>query len=710
MIYLAKLRLDQLGPFEQREVEFGPGLNIVVGPNEAGKSTIAWTILAVLVGDAEAERRHHRPHQGSFGAAVRLETDAESWIVDRDFASHEVKISQVRDGRAEEKFRAVVSPKGRSANVQAFRQIIGSLFALPDPQLLPPLLGGNLERVLPAEAAERIRQILSGRLLHDHAQVAKSLQDKYFALTKVNPAGRKRVKNGRLENVEERIAEARRMLEQAHRSAEEWRKAEQGFTAAAQRLAAIENEMRAANQKIDRLGALLELDEKLDTLREKARNLDVDQQRWRDLEARENECRRELQAHAAVDSLTAGQIQNLRRKRSLLASAAEREEKRRELTDQTQLQSAGDLAWKLIATGLAAALGAAGIFLLPSWRPTVAAVSGLFVLVFLGLALRTWLGRLTAGKILQARLADLAADRDQALAEAGNLAIGAGFDHLHLGELEDVLRRLEIVQQLRHQLETLASQKEILPSAENLAEAQKRLRAEEERLQDEKKSRQAAPPAIAAYDTDQLGALVARLTALESAQEKARTERDEALAWLAQCQGRLDNPTAWEEALQDYEAEREYLKQESEALWLALETLDRARDEFMGEDLIRLAATTQRLFDLLVADNRRRVAVDQNLSPLLTDREATFDLDLLSRATGDQLLLCCRLALLDHLTGDRRAPLWLDDAAVGYDRERRARLLELLARIADERQIILFTPDEALVAAAGDRARVIALP
>ncbi|MGI6574912.1 MAG: AAA family ATPase [bacterium] len=64
----------------------------------------------------------------------------------------------------------------------------------------------------------------------------------------------------------------------------------------------------------------------------------------------------------------------------------------------------------------------------------------------------------------------------------------------------------------------------------------------------------------------------------------------------------------------------------------------------------------------------------------------------LSRGTLDQVYLALRLALVDHIDGDReRLPLYLDEVLVNWDQERRERGLELIANICQQRQVFLFT-------------------
>ena len=65
--YLEHIRIDRYGAFTEYDVgPFGPGLNVVYGPNEAGKSTISSFIGGVMFGwdEARGVRNTYRPAEG----------------------------------------------------------------------------------------------------------------------------------------------------------------------------------------------------------------------------------------------------------------------------------------------------------------------------------------------------------------------------------------------------------------------------------------------------------------------------------------------------------------------------------------------------------------------------------------------------------------------------------------------------------------------
>ena len=83
----------------------------------------------------------------------------------------------------------------------------------------------------------------------------------------------------------------------------------------------------------------------------------------------------------------------------------------------------------------------------------------------------------------------------------------------------------------------------------------------------------------------------------------------------------------------------------------------------------------------------------------------------LSQGTMEQVYLALRLAIIDHLdSGGEHLPLFMDEALVNWDASRRDRAFELLERVAEQRQVFLFTCHPAMAADLEDRGgRVIAL-
>ena len=83
----------------------------------------------------------------------------------------------------------------------------------------------------------------------------------------------------------------------------------------------------------------------------------------------------------------------------------------------------------------------------------------------------------------------------------------------------------------------------------------------------------------------------------------------------------------------------------------------------------------------------------------------------LSQGTREQVYMALRLAVIDHLDAEgERLPIFMDEALVNWDAWRRDRALELLERVAEHRQVFVFTCHPAVAADLEDRGgRIVAL-
>jgi DNA repair protein SbcC/Rad50 len=79
------------------------------------------------------------------------------------------------------------------------------------------------------------------------------------------------------------------------------------------------------------------------------------------------------------------------------------------------------------------------------------------------------------------------------------------------------------------------------------------------------------------------------------------------------------------------------------------------------------------------------------------------DARLLSEGTREQIYLLLRVAMAEHLvTTDDMAPLLLDEVTAQADSERKRRVLDVLHELSADRQVILFSHDDDVVAWAAD--------
>src|SRR3982751_3024110 len=80
---IQRLHLDGFGRWTDMDIEFAPGLNVIYGANEAGKSTMQQAILAMLYGlstqrtNGQSVLEHFRPWHGSdYGGSLEYQLDS----------------------------------------------------------------------------------------------------------------------------------------------------------------------------------------------------------------------------------------------------------------------------------------------------------------------------------------------------------------------------------------------------------------------------------------------------------------------------------------------------------------------------------------------------------------------------------------------------------------------------------------------------------
>jgi exonuclease SbcC len=188
---------------------------------------------------------------------------------------------------------------------------------------------------------------------------------------------------------------------------------------------------------------------------------------------------------------------------------------------------------------------------------------------------------------------------------------------------------------------------------------------------------------------------------LAAAAGAAQTSLDQARGQLEERQRTLGSIAEAEEELAAAQGELDTILQLDRTLALTRTFLERAQQSVHQSVAPVLAGAVQRRLPAITAHRYTEVRVDpenldvQVLAPDGHWRHAA----LLSHGTAEQIYLLLRVALAEYLTKPGEVcPLILDDVTVHCDRERKAAVLETLYRISRERQVILFSQEEGVLA------------
>ena len=127
------------------------------------------------------------------------------------------------------------------------------------------------------------------------------------------------------------------------------------------------------------------------------------------------------------------------------------------------------------------------------------------------------------------------------------------------------------------------------------------------------------------------------------------------------------------------------------ALTIAQETLQQARTELQRRFAPRITQRAQELLGAMTDGRYQSLTMGEDFSLRASAGQEDVQWDAIWRSDGtiDQLYLALRLAVAEELTPD--APLVLDDALVRFDDTRMAAALNILRKMAENKQVICFT-------------------
>lgn len=206
---LRSVELESFGKFRSRTVEFRRGLNLVIGPNEAGKSTIAEAIPAVLFGTDRLER--FKPWgRNVCSASLFFEGRGHTVEVKRNLITDEVELVEKDDlYHVRAQFSGKAPFRGRSASCREYRELLEKLIGVADERLFRAtyFFGHHPQSWTGDELALKLRTLVSGTAEADYAEILDSLLEEHFQLTSSNPWGRDKQRDREYEDVCQQLAD-----------------------------------------------------------------------------------------------------------------------------------------------------------------------------------------------------------------------------------------------------------------------------------------------------------------------------------------------------------------------------------------------------------------------------------------------------------------------------------------------------------------------
>jgi DNA repair exonuclease SbcCD ATPase subunit len=691
---LLRLHMRRFKKFADWAAGFSPGLNVIRGPNEAGKTTVMQALFAALLVDPSQPPATFTDDVRSWGEKrlpellLEFKVDGNVYLLRKDFDAGTVLLQQQRHGERVEGSREVqqriLNWLGMSS-AGAFRSTAfvgqGELARISEDR---HLMGTQLSRVLSGGGAEdieaairwinqRLQQLAPNGsrrgttderlqvLLSQQRELEKREEWAYLRWLELRALRRELVaRERRLKGKSEQMAAAERHGSLRRRQED------------------LERDLQVARQRMGRLDELYErlgiLDAELKTF------TDHDQVSLRDL----------VQAQGAARKLK----QDLEFSREQL-EGEEAQLEQLGVAHRTAQRRAG---LRLILGGVGAA-GAVGGLLLSQlqgftagWGIAIAGVG----LILLGLHMREQVAQTAAPyRTQEQRVLELRLNVEDAHTptETAERELHTRLEALGASSIEAVEQQSAAYITMLKQHEEVRVTIQQLLDGRSREELTERVRETTHELTEVRQLLTAYPEGMR-VGADGLETLRTELQTMQREtaaldEERARVER-----MLEGSGDESEQCLAIKEQIAALRDQRTRTGDAVEILDFARRTLEEARRQssFRARDLLELAAGDY-LRLMTHGSHQKMLFDDRTMLPRVWAPAADgwIGADRLSQGATDQVYFALRLALLDVLCQGRTPPLFLDEPFVHFDPDRVKAALPLIQDAARQRQIFLCT-------------------
>lgn len=668
--------------------EFAPGVNVVIGPNEAGKSSLRTAIHAVLYGNPATTSTKFRDEFRSWGAEeppvliLEFEVDGRPFVLTKDFATRKVTL-QDELGRSWDQHKIVQERVATQLGL-----VTEDLF-----EATAQVAQAELERIHLNSIAKELGRIVGGGG-EDVTTAIRRLEQHVRAMEKGTKALTK--DPGVLKAAEDKVAsfnEEQRRLSTSAATADRVRADLSGIREA---LTKATDALTVKRALLDQNREMVMLEERLAGRQREEAMLEEKVKKIEDTLTKIAQADRDLESSTA-GGLPDEETTAAARKLSDRAAAFEMQtgQLRHQLQHPEEISSVHRL-WRVAGVGGAAVLlGGAGLAIAGRPAGWILAAAGAMLV-----ALGWW--QVSRGAREQTRAEIRREERERNLAalertiESARAELAGRLAQLGCATVKEAEQRLQRHRDLartRTQLDQFLTDQRAGRRDEDITEQWKTVRRDvfglQERLRSpEVASRRLTPLQLTALEQE-VQQLAQQVSGLQDKERRLSVE-------LERHTVDADALATVEEQLHEAEEQLTQARHRHEVYRIALAGLLEARQQAqvpVREIMERRAGDYLRI---LSESRYRQLAVDQEtlaLSVWSDDAGGWVEAiePHLSRGTVDLVYLAARLALVEVLTGGKRPPLLFDDPFITFDEHRRQAAATLLRELARSHQVFVFT-------------------
>ncbi len=686
---IEKCEINRYGKLKSYSADFGAGINLIKGPNEAGKSTLVDALTDALFENPKTTRKEikARTSWGSeqdFEINLEFESEGLTYTLSKDFESGDISLLKHSSGETIEDRKRVDSLVAGSlglSNKEVFlatacirqdemARISDSPEAIKD--RLEALITGGKEEVLASRAINKINASIK-------------------ALTKDGPKNK-----GEIPKLQITRDELKYELDKAKREIDSTSGNRAKLREIRSNLARVVEELKVKSLQSENSRRALLVEDRVAELED----------RFGDLKSRINiverseqivkKLREEIAELPIIDKsdLKIAEDQSVKIE-YLETKKTSTESEVRELTERIDLSSPS-FAIKLMTILSLVSSGAAFYWYKFTGTADVNFLigSGAAIALFSICAFIWWKRNRncveikTQHTLKKARLDEMLED-----IKAAQISIDTVLDKYDFEDVESLRRsferRSELEKEIKnelHRYDEHLSDKSLKEIEDELREVTRDLAVESEKCRELK---------IYSMKPDELAELENSVKALESGKKKLESDLITIERHLDYDESGIEHQASIEERIEEIDSLLARKNRRLQVLEKTRDFIEKARKDVLKSTLQQLDDETSQILGEVTSGRYSKVRFDRQslrFEVYSSEREDWVDPQgNLSRGTVDQLFLAALLALVRIISEEKHPVIILDDPFVTFDEQRRNNALDVLKRLGDRYQIFLLT-------------------
>lgn len=685
---ILRLEIKRFGRFEDQTIEFADGINIVIGGNESGKTTIAEAICAVLFEDPARltptmSRFVNWQSEHPFLLHLEYISENRHYRLTKDVSTELSMLEEVETGTRWNSHKEVQEQicKALGFNERDFFEATAFLRQgdLARVNRHANLVKDKLERLFNSNKDE----VLASRLLEKLGVRVHELEGDDS-------------QSGEIAQLQKRLTGLEAELQ----------------TSKSKTAELLETRKRVHANNVELRDSQLRFDDQHERFKksklafEASQNLEKERELYLDLARRTREAQEiknmitskkdTLKSLTRIERADLKTCESLATQRTIYEGKVQDFEQRLERERESIDQATPKSWYRYIVGGALVAVAAAVIVYLNAKDPLFLASAGAAFVVAISAA-GLWFSGQRAFSTAQAKYSEVKTrlEDERETLHKNVETLDALLRRFKVKDVDEMAESYEQYRDLDRDVKNMVVRYEAILGENNLKDLEIDLAKITEKMNEQGKIfEQYRSYAVSAAD---LEALQREVADLDRKLTRLREEAKMLNHKLEFLESGTDIMAPLQERIEDVKRKVELLRNESEQLKIVTRYLEEARRKVLKSSIELLEEESSSYLSALTAGTWSKVRLDRhNLSCEISPDGINWykSEDSLSASAADSLHISLRLAMVKVLANDRKPPLVMEDPFVNLDRVRRSEAERALRSISEDFQVIFLTADQ----------------